>query len=154
MSIGERLRKLRHEKAMSQADVERATGIMACYTSRVEHGHTVPSLGTLEKYAAALRVPLYRLFYEGDEPAPLPISPREDLGELAKKPGEEGSEARSLIKLKRLLHKVEPRDRGVFLAVVQQLAANCDKREANQLGPGFSGPMAGPSSREARARLN
>jgi len=109
---------------MSQGDVEKLTGLLRCYTSRVENGHTVPSLDTLEKYAAAFGVPLYQLFYEGDEPPPLPkLTPRKTLEELAKEPGKEGAEARLLLKLEKLLSKVKGRDRAVFLATAQKLAA-------------------------------
>jgi transcriptional regulator with XRE-family HTH domain len=68
MLIGERLRELREAKNLSQGDVERRTGLLRCYISRVEHGHTVPSIHTLEKYAGALGVPLYMLFYDGSAP--------------------------------------------------------------------------------------
>ena len=68
MLIGEKLEQLRESKNLSQGDIETKTGLLRCYTSRVENGHTVPSVETLEKYAGALDVPLYRLFYEGDEP--------------------------------------------------------------------------------------
>jgi len=123
MAIGARLRQLREQRGMSQGDVEKLTGLLRCYTSRVEHGHTVPLLDTLEKYAAAFGVPLYRLFYEGDEPPPLPkLTPRKTLEELANEPGKEGAEARFLLKLEKLLGKVKERDRPVFLATAQKLA--------------------------------
>jgi len=125
MVIGARLRQLREQKGMSQGDVEKATGLFRCYTSRVENGHTVPSIETLEKYAAAFDVPLYRLFYEGDEPPTLPkLTSRENLKKLAKEKGEKGSEARFLLKLKRMLSKIGERDRKVFLAIVQKLATS------------------------------
>lgn len=58
MIIGERLRALREEKGVSQGDIEKRTGLLRCYTSRVENGHTVPSVNTLEKMSRALEVPL------------------------------------------------------------------------------------------------
>jgi transcriptional regulator with XRE-family HTH domain len=67
MLIGQRLRELREAKKLSQGDIEHRTGLLRCYISRVENGHTVPSIETLEKYARALEVPMYRLFYEGEE---------------------------------------------------------------------------------------
>lgn len=67
MQIGHRLRELRKSKNMSQGDVERVTGLLRCYTSRVENGLTIPSVQTLEKYAIALEVPLYELFHEGND---------------------------------------------------------------------------------------
>jgi len=125
MEIGTRLRQLREQRKMSQGDVEKLTGCLRCYTSRVEHGHTVPSLETLEKYAAAFGVPLYQLFCEGDEPPPLlRLTPPKTLEELAKEPGKEGVEAKFLLKFKRLLSKVKERDRAVFLAMAQKLAAS------------------------------
>jgi len=124
MAIGARLRQVRGQRKMSQGDVEKLTGLLRCYTSRVEHGHHMPSLNTLEKYAAAFGVPLYQLFYEGDEPPPLAkLKPRKTLEELAKGPGKKGAEAKFLLKLEKLLSKVKERDRAVFLATAQKLAA-------------------------------
>ena len=71
MLIGERLRALREAKKLSQGDVEERSGLKRSYISRVEHGHTVPSVETLEKLARALEVPLYQLFYEGEKPPKL-----------------------------------------------------------------------------------
>ena len=52
---------------MSQGDIEKRTGLLRVYISRVENGHTVPSIETLAKYAQALEIPLYQLFYDGEE---------------------------------------------------------------------------------------
>ena len=68
MLIGERIRELREQNGLSQGDIERTSGLLRAYISRVEHGHAVPSLETLEKFAAALDVPLYKLFYTGEDP--------------------------------------------------------------------------------------
>jgi transcriptional regulator with XRE-family HTH domain len=54
MIIGDRLRELREEKTLSQGDIEKRTGLLRCYISRVENGHTVPAIETLEKLARAL----------------------------------------------------------------------------------------------------
>ena len=59
---------LREEKKLSQGDIEKRTGLLRCYISRVENGHTVPAVETIEKFARALEVPIYQLFYDGDEP--------------------------------------------------------------------------------------
>src|SRR5690242_12862837 len=67
MIIGARLRELREAKGLSQGDIERQSGLLRCYISRIEHGHTVPSLETLERFAAALDIPLYRLFCAGED---------------------------------------------------------------------------------------
>src|SRR2546429_4616971 len=68
MIIGDRLRSLRAEKKLSQGDMKKRTGLFGSYVSRVENGHTVPSIETLEKMARALEVPMYEFFYDGDEP--------------------------------------------------------------------------------------
>jgi len=62
MEIGAKLCELREANNFSQGDIEKLTGLFRCYTSRVENGYTVPSIGTLEKYANALGIPLYRFF--------------------------------------------------------------------------------------------
>jgi transcriptional regulator with XRE-family HTH domain len=72
MIIGDRLREMRVEKKLSQGDIEKRTGLLRCYISRVENGHTVPAIETLEKLARALEIPLYQLFYEGEERPNLP----------------------------------------------------------------------------------
>src|SRR5260370_42574330 len=71
MIIGERLRVLREQKNFSQGEVEKRTGLR-CYISRVENGHTVPAVKTLEKFARALEVPMYQLFYDGEERPRMP----------------------------------------------------------------------------------
>lgn len=68
MMIGERLTELREAKQLSQGDIEKRTGLLRCYISRVENGHTVPAIETLEKMARALEVPMYQLFYDGERP--------------------------------------------------------------------------------------
>jgi len=57
MVIGERLRDVRKGKNLSQGDIEKRTGLLRCYISRVENGHTVPSVETLERLAGAMEVP-------------------------------------------------------------------------------------------------
>ena len=64
MNIGSTIRGYRLQKSMSQGDVEKRTGLLRCYLSRVENGHTVPSLDTLQKIAGALDIPLSQFFAE------------------------------------------------------------------------------------------
>ena len=65
MNIGETIRNFRLEKGMSQGDIEKRTGLLRCYLSRVENGHTIPSLDTLAKIATAMDVPLAQFFADG-----------------------------------------------------------------------------------------
>jgi transcriptional regulator with XRE-family HTH domain len=76
MIISDRLRVLREANNLSQGDIEERTGLLRGYISRVENGHTVPAIETLEKMARALEVPLYQLFYDGEEPPELPNVPK------------------------------------------------------------------------------
>src|ERR1700676_4519445 len=64
MNIGTTIRGYRLQKGMSQGDIEKRTGLLRCYLSRVENGHTVPSLETLQKIAASLEMPLSQFFSE------------------------------------------------------------------------------------------
>ena len=120
MIIGDRLRALREEKKLSQGDVEKRTGLLRCYISRVENGHTVPAIETLEKMARSLEIPMYQLFYDGDEPPKLPNLPKrktdEDLW------GNSGKDARFLSKLRRLLGKSDEQDRKLILQMAQKMA--------------------------------
>ena len=121
MIIGDRLRALREDKKLSQGDIEKRTGLLRCYISRVENGHTVPAIETLEKLARALEVPLYQLFYDGEEPPALPHLPkRRWSGEMAW--GSAGKDARFLNKLRRLLGKAEEEDRKLILYMAQKMA--------------------------------
>lgn len=121
MVIGDRLREMREEKKLSQGDIEKRTGLLRCYISRVENGHTVPAIETLEKIARALEVPLYHLFYDGDEPPNLPNLPvRKSSSDIAW--GASGKDARFLNKLRRLLAKTAEEDRKLLLYMAQKMA--------------------------------
>jgi transcriptional regulator with XRE-family HTH domain len=123
MVIGTRLRALREDRKFSQGDIEKRTGLLRCYISRVENGHTVPSIETLEKLAAALEIPLYQLFYEGDEPPPLPnLSKRATTEELAMD-AETEKESRFFEKVRRLLSRIDEKDRQLLLYMAQKLAS-------------------------------
>src|SRR5690242_1536332 len=121
MIIGDRLRALREEKRLSQGDIEKRTGLLRCYISRVENGHTVPAIETLEKMARALEVPLYQLFYDGDEAPELPNLPkRRTADEIAW--GTTGKEARFLTMFRRLLGRIDEGDRRLLLYMAQKMA--------------------------------
>ncbi len=121
MIIGDRLRAMREEKKLSQGDIEKRTGLLRCYISRVENGHTVPAIETLEKLARALEVPLYQLFYDGEEPPKLSnLFKRKSSDEIAW--GSAGKEARYLNKLRGLLGKANEGDRKLVLYLAQKMA--------------------------------
>ena len=121
MIIGDRIRALRETKELSQGDIEKRTGLLRCYISRVENGHTVPAIETIEKLARALEVPLYQLFYDGEEPPVLPRLPkRRSSDDIVW--GTAGKDARFLNRLRRLLGKIEAQDRRLLLFMAQKLA--------------------------------
>ena len=116
MYIAERLREFRESKKLSQGDIEKRTGLLRCYISRVENGHTVPALETLEKFARALEVPLYQLFYEDEErPATKPrFSARE------KDWASQGKGLRIFAKMCSALSRMSEKDRQILLAVAAE----------------------------------
>lgn len=123
MIIGTRLRRLREDKNLSQGDIEERTGLLRCYISRVENGHTVPSLETLERLASALEIPLYQLFYEGEDPPPLPnLSRRQSTEDLARNE-ESDKELRFFDKVRRLTSRIDEKDRQLLLYMAQKLAS-------------------------------
>jgi len=121
MVIADRLRELREAKKMSQGDIEKRTGLLRCYISRVENGHTVPSIETLEKMARALEIPLYQLFYKGERtpqlPTPLKIKTLEGIGW-----GSSGRNATYFHKLQRYLSKAGDADRKLIMLLAEKMA--------------------------------
>jgi transcriptional regulator with XRE-family HTH domain len=123
MIIGERLKTLRETKHLSQGDVEKTTGLLRCYISRVENGHTVPSVETLEKFARALEVPMYQLFYGGEEPPKLKNLPeRATTSEVVW--GDSGKDGKVLAQFRRLLSKTGEKDRRTLLFMAQKMAGS------------------------------
>jgi transcriptional regulator with XRE-family HTH domain len=118
MVIGERLKDLREQKNMSQGDIEKRTGLLRCYISRVENGHTVPAIETIEKMARALEVPIYALFYDGEKPpAALPKPKAAAIGW-----GSSGRDARLLGNFRRLLSRTDKADINLLLFIAQKMA--------------------------------
>jgi transcriptional regulator with XRE-family HTH domain len=129
MVIGERLRELREAKKLSQGDIEKRTGLLRCYTSRVECGHTIPSLETLEKYAHALKVPMYQLFYEGEAPPKLPELPRGRTGDgLSKK------DSRVLQQFRILLEKMSKKDLVLLFSTAEVMASRARRTREHREG--------------------
>ncbi len=121
MMIADRLRALREHKNLSQGDIEKRTGLFRCYISRVENGHTVPAIETLEKFARAMEVPMYQLFYEGEEPPKLPNLPKRKADEDIAW-GNSGKDAQTLGKFRRLLERTSEDDRRLLLFMAQRMA--------------------------------
>jgi transcriptional regulator with XRE-family HTH domain len=110
MDIGHKLHELRAAKNFSQGDIEHRTGLLRCYVSRVENGHTIPSLDTLRKWAAALEVEMYQLFFEG-EGKPRAASQK---GTSAL-----GSEERNLVES---FTRLDKKDRSFLISLARKMA--------------------------------
>ena len=121
MIIGERIRKLREQKKLKQGDIEERTGLARSYISRVENGQTVPTVETLEKFARALEVGTYELFYDGDEPPKFRRIAFKSTGH-DNLFGAQGKEAVYLEKLRGLLARIDENDREILLTVLKKMA--------------------------------
>ncbi|MGE5112663.1 MAG: helix-turn-helix domain-containing protein [Acidobacteriaceae bacterium] len=112
MNIGETIRSFRLQKGMSQGDIEKRTGLLRCYLSRVENGHTIPSLDTLAKIASAMELPLANFFAEtnGD-------NNKANLPQLSEE------EVRFLSQIRRYSSNLNDSDRKLVLAMVRKMAA-------------------------------
>jgi len=121
MVIGERLRELRESKKLSQGDIEKRSGLLRCYISRVENGHTVPSVETLEKLAHAMEIPLYQLFYDGEKPPKLShLAMRKTADDVAW--GSSGKDAKMLSQFRKVLSRIKPDDLKILLLMAQKMA--------------------------------
>jgi transcriptional regulator with XRE-family HTH domain len=114
MNIGETIRNFRLQKGMSQGDIEKRTGLLRCYLSRVENGHTVPSLDTLSKIAGAMELPLARFFEESANEQAI----ERDIPQLSE------DMVRFLSQIKRYSTNLNDSDRKILLTMVKRFAAN------------------------------
>ena len=109
-NIGTTIRAYRLQKGMSQGDIEKRTGLLRCYLSRVENGHTVPSLETLQKIARALDLQLSEFFAE-DKVA-------KEMAGLSL----DEDEIRFLTQIQRYSAHLGESDRRLLLAMVRKFA--------------------------------
>ncbi|MGA8529466.1 MAG: helix-turn-helix transcriptional regulator [Acidobacteriaceae bacterium] len=115
MKIGTTIRGYRLSKGLSQGDIEKRTGLLRCYLSRVENGHTVPSLDTLAKIAGALELPLSQLFAE------------DTLGRQFQSQKLSDDELRFLTQIRRYSTNLNDSDRKLLLAMVKKFAATATR---------------------------
>ena len=115
VNIGEVIRSYRGQRGLSQGDIERRTGLLRCYLSRVENGHTVPSLETLAKIAEAMDISLAD-FFPGTE-TPRDRDTQKILGELS------DDEIRFLSEIKRYSTGLSDGDKRLVLAMIRKMAS-------------------------------
>jgi transcriptional regulator with XRE-family HTH domain len=133
MIIGERLRLLREGKNLSQGEIQERTGLLRCYISRVENGHTVPSVETLEKMARGLEMPLYQLLYEAPETAEIAKLSLEKRSSVRDGWGIRGKNARFLARLRRCLSQMRPCDRAMLMVLVSELVKQKTRRNRQSI---------------------
>lgn len=114
MDLGNRLKQFRELGGLSQGKIEARTGLLRCYISRVENGHTVPTVETLEKFAHALGVPLYQLLYV--ETKSLKTKP-DEIEDWASR----GKGRRIFSKLQNALRKMSIPDRALLLYIATKM---------------------------------
>lgn len=120
MEIGRTLRALREAKLLSQGDIEKETGLLRAYISRVENGHTIPSLDTLEKFARVLDIPLYQLFTNGERvKAPTPLTITNGKSEW----GDSGRQHGELMQFVKAFKRLDGRQRRIVLSMAQRMAS-------------------------------
>jgi transcriptional regulator with XRE-family HTH domain len=118
MVIGDKLKSLRAQKKMSQGDMEKRTGLLRCYISRVENGHTVPSVETLERLAQALEVPMYRLFTD-DGRVQKPNIPMESISQRSSHSKQE----REIRAFAKIFSRMNDKYRGLIFQVASKMAS-------------------------------
>jgi transcriptional regulator with XRE-family HTH domain len=125
MLIGQKLREIREAKNMSQVEIAEATGLVQPYVSRVENGHTIPGVETLEKWASALKVPLYQILYDGEEPPkPLKLSSNNNR-ELW---GNSARDSHDLKRLRQFLSKMNEHERELLLSLAGRMASRTKQK--------------------------
>jgi transcriptional regulator with XRE-family HTH domain len=118
MIVGERLRAIREMKQLSQGDIEKRTGLLRCYISRVENGHTVPAIETLEKMARAMEVPLYQIFFDTDGGDPKELAlPKSATAKLSRR------DASVISRLSKLVGRMDDRNKKLLVGFAQKLVA-------------------------------
>ncbi|HEY6943873.1 MAG TPA: helix-turn-helix transcriptional regulator [Candidatus Acidoferrum sp.] len=121
MILSQRLRSIREQRNLTQGDIEQRTGLKRSYVSRLEHGRTIPSLATLEKFAQALEVPLYQFFYDGKEPPTISSLPPAVQVVDGDHWGRDGESARYVHRLSLLLRRLKEGDRQILVHFASQL---------------------------------
>jgi transcriptional regulator with XRE-family HTH domain len=117
MDVGDRLKQLRELEGVSQGKLEERTGLHRCYISRVENGHTVPSVETLEKFARALDMPLYQLLYDGEKPPKSIKMQAQDIDDWASR----GRGRRIFLKIQKAIQEMSVPDRALLLYVAAKM---------------------------------
>jgi transcriptional regulator with XRE-family HTH domain len=116
VDIGKRLQELREAEGLSQKDVEYRSGLPRTHVSLIENGHSSPTLRVLERWANALDVELYELFFVGEGQAEAPMLPERT---------QVGPEERTLLGL---FGQMPPEDRAMVISLAREMVKRDGKR--------------------------
>jgi transcriptional regulator with XRE-family HTH domain len=108
------------KRSFRKATLRKERELLRCYISRVENGHTVPAVETLEKFARALEVSMYQLFYGGEEPPKMKDLPNRKVD--SKLFGASGRDGRMLAKFRKLLGQTDTKNQSILLLMAQKMA--------------------------------
>ena len=142
MIIGDRISDLRKQKNLSQGEIEKRSGLLRCYISRVENGHTVPSVETLERLARALEIPIYRFFCDDSRPIKPP-----KLAEfrLNTQWPESGKDSSYFLKLRKALARMGPEGRRLVMHLAQKVSS----QDFRPHEPAINGPSLANKSKDS-----
>ncbi len=124
MDVAYRLRQLREWRNLSQGDIEKRTGLLRCYISRAENGHTVPSIATLEKMSRALEVSMYQFFFDADDATGEERSSSNGIPDWASV----GRGQRVLKQFRNALSQMSEKDRAVLLFTAGKMTGKKRRR--------------------------
>jgi transcriptional regulator with XRE-family HTH domain len=117
MIVGDRLRAIREMKKLSQGDIEKSTGLLRCYISRVENCHTLPSIETLEKMVRALDVTMAQFFHDGNtKPPALAVTMEPTAKNLS------GKDAAAMAKIREAFPRMGDRDKSILVNLARKMA--------------------------------
>lgn len=120
LGVGGRIREFRQARHMSQGDIEERSGLLRCYISRVENGHTVPSIETLERFASALEVPMFKFLISDGHRVDDAMTRGDEIKVPLPEEADEG--ARFIRRLRQFVPFLTRRDQKVLLDLAKKMA--------------------------------
>jgi len=114
MKIGTTIRAHRLQKGLSQGDIEKKTGLLRCYLSRVENGHTCP------RWTRCRRLPWRST-------CPFPVFTDDALGPQLNTQKLSDEELRFLTQIRRYSANLNESDRKLLLAMVKKFAVTATR---------------------------
>jgi len=141
VNVGARLRAERKSRNLSQADLERRTGLARCRLSWLENGRAVPTIETLEKISDALEIPVYRLLFDGDQSVRVANTSSKIVLNSNRRRSRK-NEVRLLGELRDQVRRMREDDQRLLLFIARKMAGRVRRRsgvEAEDIGREMNG---------------